>query len=390
MQFGDKFRRTDNIIVKFWELEELSKTKILSESEKICEDYFTKTVKRDESGRFVVKIPFKPNLKMLGSSQEIAKRRFELLERKLIKNSELRVEYNDFMREYCELKHMSECDEESSEGFFLPHHAVLKTTSLTTKCRVVFDSSCKTDTGLSLNDVQYVGPTLQQDIFSILNRFRTHLYVMTADISKMYRQILVDTDERKYQRIFWRFSETDELKIYTLNTVTYGNASSPYLAVKCLFYLAEEVESEHPCTSKIIKRDFYMDDLLTGSNSQEEILELQKSVTSVLRSAGFSLRKWLCNDDEILKRFELDESLDVSMIHIGQGEQNKTLGIYWDSNNDLICYKINVPNMLNVECLSKRAILSIICQIFDPLGLLGPLIIRAKIVIQDLWKHKVG
>lgn len=172
--------------------------------------------------------------------------------------------------------------------------------------------------------------------------------------------------------------------------MTYGNASSPYVAVKCLFYLAEEVESEHPCTSKVIKRDFYMDDLLTGSNSQEEILELQKIVSSILRSAGFSLRKWLCNDNEILKKFELDESLDASMIHIGQGEQNKTLGIYWDSNNDLICYKINVPNMLNVECLSKRAILSIICQIFDPLGLLGPLIIRAKIVIQDLWKHKVG
>jgi hypothetical protein len=77
---------------------------------------------------------------------------------------------------------------------------------------VVFDASAKTDSGLSLNDVQYVGPTLQNDIFNILVRFRKYTYVMTADISKMYRQILIDESQRCYQRIFWRQDPNEELQ----------------------------------------------------------------------------------------------------------------------------------------------------------------------------------
>lgn len=101
-----------------------------------------------------------------------------------------------------------------SDGYFMPHHAVIKKDSLTCKCRVVFDSSCKTSTGLSLNDVQLVGPTLQQDVFSILVRFRQYSYVMTSDVSKMYRQILINREHHKYQRILWRESPNDDLKIY--------------------------------------------------------------------------------------------------------------------------------------------------------------------------------
>lgn len=242
---------------------------------------------------------------------------------------------------------------------------------------------------LDLNDVQYVGPTLQQDIFSILARFRTYSYVMTADISKMYRQILIEPDQRKYQKIFWRPSENEELKVFNLNTVTYGNASSPYLAVRCLFELAEELDTHLPNISKIIRRDFYMDDLLTGSNDQEELLALQKYLTVNLNSAGFPLRKWLCSNSELLKKFELNDNLDVNIVHIGEGEQNKTLGIYWDSNNDFICYKFNVNIGITLKSLTKRTILSVICQIFDPLGLLGPVLTTAKLMVQELWKQGV-
>ena len=70
-------------------------------------------------------------------------------------------------------------------GFFLPHHAVTKESSATTKLRVVFDASAKTSNGLSLNDILTVGPTIQDDIVSHLLRFRTHKYVISADIEKM-------------------------------------------------------------------------------------------------------------------------------------------------------------------------------------------------------------
>ena len=60
----------------------------------------------------------------------------------------------------------------SNQGYFLPHHAVVKESSLTTKTRVVFDGSAKTSTGISLNETLMVGPTIQEDLFSIIARFR--------------------------------------------------------------------------------------------------------------------------------------------------------------------------------------------------------------------------
>ena len=68
----------------------------------------------------------------------------------------------------------------STDGFYLAHHAVFKETSSTTKLRVVFDGSVKSTSGNSLNDILMTGPTIQDDLFTLLIRFRTHNYVITA------------------------------------------------------------------------------------------------------------------------------------------------------------------------------------------------------------------
>ena len=78
---------------------------------------------------------------------------------------------------------------------------------------MVFDGSAKT-TGVSLNDAQKVGPIEQSELFTILLRFRRHTYVLTADIEKMYRQIFISPEDRKYQRIFWRSHSSNCLKCF--------------------------------------------------------------------------------------------------------------------------------------------------------------------------------
>lgn len=88
--------------------------------------------------------------------------------------------------------------------------------------RVVFDATCKTDTGISLNDVLLKGPVIQDDLLYIIARFRTHNYVLTVDIVKMYRQILMTDEHRDYQRILLRSDPNLPIKIYRLNTITYG------------------------------------------------------------------------------------------------------------------------------------------------------------------------
>ncbi|XP_075232507.1 uncharacterized protein LOC142330923 [Lycorma delicatula] len=109
-----------------------------------------------------------------------------------------------------------------SEVFYLPHHSVFKETSLTTKLKVVFDGSAKSSNGLSLNDTLMTGPTVQQDLFSIILRFRVHNYVITSDITKMYRQILVTQRDSNLQRTLWGENPEQDLKHYALRTVTYG------------------------------------------------------------------------------------------------------------------------------------------------------------------------
>ena len=108
-----------------------------------------------------------------------------------------------------------------NSGFYLSHHAVFKESSNTTKLRVVFDASAKPSKRKkgSLNDHLLVGPTIQDDLFTHLLRFRTHPYVILADIEKMYRQFLVREEDRIFQKLL--LFNGDTIQEHALNTVTY-------------------------------------------------------------------------------------------------------------------------------------------------------------------------
>lgn len=84
--------------------------------------------------------------------------------------------------------------------YYLPHHAVIKNSSVTTKLLVVFDGSCKTTNGKSLNDNLLKGPILQQDLVAVILRYRCKKYCFSADIKQMFRMIHVQECDRDYQR----------------------------------------------------------------------------------------------------------------------------------------------------------------------------------------------
>lgn len=188
---------------------------------------------------------------------------------------------------------------DSYPSVFLPHHGVIKEDSTTTKLRVVFDASCNTSTGLNFNEMQKCGPKVQDDLWNMLIRFRSHRFVMSADIAKMYRQILVDGQQCPLQQIIWRDQPDQDLKRYTLKTVTYGNKSAPYLASRTLQQLSMDERMQYPLASNAIS-DFYVDDLLTGTNSKTEAIELQRQVINMCARGGMELRKWCANHIEVL------------------------------------------------------------------------------------------
>nr|CAH7740561.1 unnamed protein product [Callosobruchus chinensis] len=381
----------DKQIEKFWLLEEVTTQKPQSREEIECENVFVETTRRDDSGHFVVTLPTRENVHDLGENLTNAVQRLYAMERKFSKNVEFKQLYTSFMNEYERLGHMTRINESelhstTSRGtFYLPHHGVIKNESTTTKLRVVFDGSCKSSTGLSLNDTLKVGPKLQDDLVDILIRFRKHSYVIVADVEKMYRQVKIDENQRDLQRIVWRKNETDEIGHYRLNTVTYGTASASFLAVRSLQQVAHEHHESYPHAAEGILSDFYVDDLITGANDIESTINLKHDISILLDSYGFPLRKWLSNSPHIL-----EDSIDNDNCYImSDDDTRKTLGLLWCCTSDTLEYRVNEKDFA-LPRLSKRTMLSAISKIFDPLGIISPVIITVKILIQELWQLKIS
>ena len=346
----------DSSLTKFWEIEEIPNSKILSPEEQACEAHFVNNVQRNANGRYIVKLPFNENKGKLGDSLLIASRRFKYLENRFVKNPELKQEYSQFLKEYQVLNHMSLVENVNSDepGFYLPHHAVIKSDSLTTKTRVVFDGSVKTSSGISLNDSLMVGPTIQDDLFSLLTRFRTHKYALTADIEKMYRQVLVHPSDCIYQKILFRENEYEPIKTYSLNTVTYGTSCASFLAIRALQQLAIDEGAQHPIAAAVLQRDFYVDDLLTGANTRQEAALLRKELMKLLEKGGFPLRKWASNDPTLVSDVSVNPS-DTYM-SLNPDSTIKTFGIQWNPREDFICYSVNLASF--PKQVTKRSILS--------------------------------
>lgn len=121
-----------NRLQRFWQLDNVSDAILLTEEEFMCENHFRSTFIRTED-RFVVKLPFKCDTTRLGNSKDMT--RFYALETKVGKQPQLKQSYANFMRLYLQLGHMREVEDRNqcSPTFYLAHHAVLKSTSLTTK-----------------------------------------------------------------------------------------------------------------------------------------------------------------------------------------------------------------------------------------------------------------
>ncbi|XP_076220952.1 uncharacterized protein LOC116434377 [Nomia melanderi] len=373
-------------LARFWEIEEGPQVQILSNSDKLCESQFRQHVTRRADGRYVVALPFSESQGQLGESKSQAHRRLESLERKLQRNPALKEAYHAVMNEYIDHGHMVQVakDDVTTSGYYLPHHGVTKTTSETTKLRVVFDGSAATSTGLSLNDTLHVGPKIQDDLLYILLRFRIHRYVITEDIEKMYRQFLVREDDRRYQRVLWR-DASGEIKTFELQTVTFGLSAAPYLAIRCLTQLAQDEGHRFPQAAKILQRDFYVDDALTGASTIREARAIREELTQLLTLAGLNIRQWAANQKTILEG--LPEQDVNKKLHLGESSTPKTLGIVWNSKNDSITYEVQIrPAPSRV---TKRIITSEIARIYDPLGLLGPVISAAKMLLQKIWTIKV-
>ncbi|XP_072398237.1 uncharacterized protein [Diabrotica undecimpunctata] len=384
----------DSLLKNFWEIEETKPltsihVKTLTSSEQRAEDIFKSSLTILPSGRFQVDLPLKtPNeYQKLGESFHLAKRRFFNLEKRLNKSDELRHLYTEFISEYVSLGHckyvpLSKLNESSEHKFFLPHHCVFKHDSLTTRLRIVFDGSMKSTSNVSLNDIMLKGYTVQPDLFEILIRFRLYKYTLIADIEKMFRQIRINPKQTFLLNILWRNSPQEELKCLELQTVTYGTNIASFLSTRCLKELAVRNKEKYPLAADALENSCYVDDILHGANDIETLYKTYKQLSTSLNSAGIPLHKWSSNSSEFLDSIS-SESQKSNYVIKPDNSSNKVLGICWNSQSDM--FSISLPDISSEPKYTKREVLSIISSIFDPLGLINPITVSAKLLMQKIW-----
>lgn len=373
---------------KFWKLEDVSQQRALSNEEKMCERLYVDSISRNDVGRYEVDLPIDTErLKSLGTSYPGALSCFLSLERRLQKNTQLYEEYKKFISEFLTLGHAHYVNPQPTEGYYMPHHAVFKAESSSTKLRVVFNASSKTSTGVSLNDVMLVGPVVQPDLISVILRFRSFQYAITADITKMYRQVNVKSKYQPLQRILWRNNPNEDIKCLQLSTVTYGTASASFLATRTLLQLVRDEGERFPLASQALEENSYVDDVLTGANDLHVAKCLQVELVNLLQKGCFVLHKWCSNSEEILVNVP-PEKRELGNVNLaGNADAIKTLGLIWEPRTDVFRISFSIDEFRLGG--TKREILSCIARIFDPIGFVAPVTVYAKIVMQMIWKENL-
>ena len=294
----------DSQMTRFWETEEPDKApeSLTTVEEQVQCHYNDTTTYSHTSCRYTVTLPKKADMPALGDSRSQALSRYITNERSILRRN-VWPQFQEVVQSYLDLGHaelIPSSEPPPSLQYYLPMHSVTKSSSTSTKLRVVFDGSATTTSGVSLNQSLMIGPTLHPTLGAILIKFRSYIVAVTADISKMYREVSLSPADKDLHRFLWRPTPTDTIQDYRMTRVTFGVSASPYLAVRTLQQAAKDHGEGFPIASQHILRSFYVDDLLAGANTPEEATTLYSNLRNILAKAGFNLCKWRSSSDDVM------------------------------------------------------------------------------------------
>ncbi|GFQ78034.1 uncharacterized protein TNCT_12831 [Trichonephila clavata] len=134
--------------------------------------------------------------------------------------------------------------------------------------------------------------------------------------------------------------------------------------------------SRFPLSSKVALQDVYMDDVVSGAQTLDTARQLQCQLQNMLKTCGMKSHKWNSNSKELF-----NSSTDQEHSFSTNTESAiKTLGVSWKPTGDYFMFKVSIPS---IASYTKKDVLSVIARLYDPLGLIGPVISKAKIFLQN-------
>ena len=358
-------------VSRFHDLESLG---IANVHEEFQYDEFQKTISRDTTGRYTVDLPVKENIGFLPEHRDVCMKRIMNM---LTRNDTVIIEACDVIIKDQLIKNIVEpCVESKSKKHYLPHHAV-KRDSSTTPVRMVFDGSFSYGKrGTSINQCLFTGPSLLPDLFLVLIRFRKHPVALTGDIEKAFLQVGVSEAYRDLLRFLW-INDCKEVVELRFARVPFGLNCSPFLLNATIKKHLNDVMLERPELKKIVEillDSLYVDDLVASVPSVNVASELITSAKRIFDDAKMNLRKFNSNAKELVASPQL----------------TKVLGLTWDPEADTIRFSAKpVIDVATKLPKTKRSVLKILARIFDPLGLVSPVIVTAKILFSDVCDNSI-
>ena len=389
---------------RFWDVESLG----ISPNPKSEQDF--KPAVSFDGKRYVVGLPWKTNHPLMGDNFEKAKLRLMNLRKKLSRDKSLYETYRGIIEDQLERGIISKVNDVppiTGKTFYMPHRAVIREESATTKVRIVFDASAR-DKGVSLNDCLCKGESKFTDLFTVLVRARCHQHILIADIEKAFLTVGVnETDRDALRFLFFDNCDSDnpDVIIYRFNRICFGmNASMALLGAAIEEHLGKYKASLPELVDNLTK-SLYVDDLTSGADTREEILTMYKVTNEIFSKAGMHLRKWRTdivglrplldqqeiNESEGPPKFAEDhQSYAQTMLNQGPGSASKILGVLWDS--DLDTFKMSLEEIGNKGKdmkQTKRTLLALSASIFDPFGFLTPFVIQLKVMFQQVCRDGI-
>ena len=311
------------------------------------------------------------------------------LEKRLDKDPALRSQYaetinSDIDKGYVIKVKDSNLETRSKREWYLPHHPVINPNK-PGKVRRVLNGAAKFH-GRSLNSSLMTGPDLLQDLFNVLLRFRQRPYAVSADIEGMFLQVGVLQEDQASLRFLWREDPTENVETLQYTRHIFGAKDSPTCANFALQQTARDNQSAFPEAAKAVQEKFYMDDYLDSVDCPEKALLLSKDLVKMLKLGGFKLTKFVSNVPGLAET--LEPSLDtpaVKDIATHSPVASHVLGLKWDHGKDTLNVSRGTVNKEN-DIVTQRIVLSTVSAVFDPLGLVAPYTIKARLMLKDIWK----
>ena len=380
----------NDMTTKFWSIEDVgckfSDTQELSMEDRDAIQKMDTETRQVDDKRYEVPMLFRDSTPKIENNAPQARARYAGLRRKLEKNNDLKSAYCSTMQQYITdgyLKKLSDQEASRSSDItrYLVHFSVVH--PYKKKVRVVMDAALQY-LGSSLNDHLVNGPFLTNLLVGVIMRFRIGRVALSADIKSMFYRVVVPEPMRDALRIFWSETLAAEPDVYAFQVHVFGAKCSPSCATYALRRCALDNSASFPdSATQEILRNFYVDDYLSSVESVEQAVEITKNVIAICANGGFQLTKWVSTSDQVLKAASATDGITAEIdLDLNDDPSSRVLGIHWHVKNDCLYFKLSRKD---VKKFTKRALLSILCSVFDPLGFLAPFVVRGRVLIQQLW-----